>query len=70
MIYMDNNATTRVAAEVVQNMTPFWREQYGNASSQAMTAKDINGNVLNVKTITNEYASPNEGEEGLWENLG
>jgi len=34
MIYLDNNATTRMAADVVQAMAPFWREQYGNASSQ------------------------------------
>jgi cysteine desulfurase len=33
MIYLDNNATTRVAEEAVRAMDPFWREQYGNASS-------------------------------------
>jgi len=33
MIYLDNNSTTRVAPEVVTAMLPFWREQYGNASS-------------------------------------
>lgn len=32
-IYLDNNSTTRVAAEVVEAMEPFWREQFGNASS-------------------------------------
>lgn len=31
MIYLDNNATTRVADEVIAAMTPFYREQYGNA---------------------------------------
>ena len=31
MIYLDNNATTRVADEVLSAMTPFYREQYGNA---------------------------------------
>src|SRR5687767_1373596 len=30
MIYLDNNATTRVADEVVAAMTPFYRELYGN----------------------------------------
>jgi cysteine desulfurase len=30
MIYLDNNATTRVADEVVTAMTPFYRELYGN----------------------------------------
>lgn len=33
MIYLDNNATTRLADEVLEAMTLFWREQYGNPSS-------------------------------------
>ena len=31
LIYLDNNATTRVADEVVAAMTPFYRDHYGNA---------------------------------------
>ena len=31
MIYLDNNATTRVADEVLASMTPFYRELFGNA---------------------------------------
>ncbi|HVN80932.1 MAG TPA: cysteine desulfurase NifS [Terriglobia bacterium] len=32
-IYLDNNATTRVAGEVLQAMMPFYTDSYGNASS-------------------------------------
>ena len=33
MIYLDNNATTRPAPEVVEAMLPYLREHWGNASS-------------------------------------
>ena len=32
-VYLDNNATTRVAPEVLEVMLPFLRERYGNPSS-------------------------------------
>ena len=32
-VYLDNNATTRVAPEVVEEMLPFFSELYGNPSS-------------------------------------
>ncbi|MCL1921561.1 MAG: cysteine desulfurase NifS [Kiritimatiellaeota bacterium] len=44
-IYFDNNATTRVAPEVLEAMLPFLGERYGNASSMhafgGRVAKDI-----------------------------
>ena len=33
LVYLDNNATTRPAPEVVEAMLPFYTEWYGNASS-------------------------------------
>jgi cysteine desulfurase len=32
-VYLDNNATTMVAPEVIEAMQPFWSELYGNPSS-------------------------------------
>jgi cysteine desulfurase len=39
VIYLDNNATTRVAPEVVSAMRPFFEEQYFNPSSMYDAAK-------------------------------
>ena len=33
IVYLDNNATTKVAPEVVEAIQPFWTEVYGNPSS-------------------------------------
>ena len=33
IVYLDNNATTKVAPEVIEEMQPFWTEAYGNPSS-------------------------------------
>jgi cysteine desulfurase len=38
-VYADNNATTRVAPEVLEAMLPFFKEQFGNPSSMHYLAK-------------------------------
>ena len=35
MIYIDNNATTKIDDEVLEVMMPFLKENYGNASSKS-----------------------------------
>jgi len=44
-VYLDNNATTRVAPEVLEEMLPFLKEKYGNPSSMysfgGSLAKDL-----------------------------
>ena len=41
VIYLDNNATTRVAPEVVDAMLPFLSENYGNPSSMHSFGGDV-----------------------------
>lgn len=40
-VYMDNNATTRVAPEVLEEMLPFFSELYGNPSSMYSFAEKV-----------------------------
>jgi len=44
-VYLDNNATTMVAPEVLDAMLPFYKDKYGNASSMhyfgGRVAKDM-----------------------------
>ena len=39
--YLDNNATTRIAPEVVEAMLPFLTEQWGNPSSAYSFGKAV-----------------------------
>lgn len=43
--YLDNNATTKVAPEVVQAMRPFFEEFWGNASSAYTFGKQVNSHI-------------------------
>jgi hypothetical protein len=45
VVYMDNNATTRVAPEVLEAMLPFFSDLYGNPSSMHSFGGQV-GNVL------------------------
>ncbi len=45
LIYLDNNATTMVAPEVVETMLPFLTERYGNPSSMHDFGGDVEQDV-------------------------
>ena len=61
-VYLDNNATTRVAPEVVEAMLPFFGELYGNPSSMHAFGGDIKRHVdeARAKVAALIGASPSE----------
>jgi cysteine desulfurase len=62
LVYFDNNATTRVAPEVIEAMTPYWTELWGNPSSAYrfghQLAKEIENARAKVAALLN--AQPKE----------
>ncbi len=48
-IYLDNNATTRVAPEVVEEMLPYLREYYGNPSSMHTFGGQVAGKISEAR---------------------
>jgi cysteine desulfurase len=49
VIYLDNNATTRVAPEVFEAMVPFLTEHYGNPSSAYRFGKFVEGHLKEAR---------------------
>lgn len=63
MIYLDNNATTRVAPEVFEAMRPFLTEAYGNPSSAHSLGRHMKAAVERAREQVAELigaASPGE----------
>ncbi len=49
IIYMDNNATTRVAPEVMEVMLPYFSELYGNPSSMHTFGGQVGGAIVQAR---------------------
>ena len=49
VVYLDNNATTRVAPEVFEAMVPFLTEYYGNPSSAYSFGKLVEGHLKEAR---------------------
>lgn len=48
-VYMDNNATTRVDPRVLEEMLPFFCEQYGNPSSMHSFGGEVGGRLREAR---------------------
>ena len=49
LIYMDNNATTRVYEEVLEAMLPYFKEKYFNPSSMYSSAGIVHKEMENAR---------------------
>jgi len=61
-IYLDNNATTRVAPEVVDAMRPFFGELYGNASSMHTFGGQVKRHVERAREQVAAFLSADPSE--------
>ena len=62
VVYMDNNATTRVAQEVVQEMMPYFSDLYGNPSSMHTFGGQVGRKIAEAREKISSLigASPEE----------
>lgn len=61
-IYMDNNATTKVAPEVVEAMLPYFGELYGNPSSMHSFGGQVGRHIESARARLAELLGADPGE--------
>ena len=70
IVYLDNNATTKVANEVFEAMAPYFCENYGNPSSIYEMAHITHDAVENSRKIMAEFFGANKSSEILFTSCG
>ena len=70
MIYLDNNATTRVAPEVFEAMRPYLTEEFGNASSAHALGRAARAAVENARCQVAELLSAGDASEIVFTSCG
>ncbi len=62
IIYMDNNATTRVAPEVLDAMMPYLKDFYGNASSMHSFGGSVGREIIAAREKVSAMINADPGE--------
>ncbi|MDX6694768.1 MAG: cysteine desulfurase [Blastocatellia bacterium] len=70
MIYLDNNATTRVAPEVFEAMRPYLTELYGNPSSAHTFGRRMRASVERAREQVAELVGAREASEIVFTSCG
>ncbi|MFH1837318.1 MAG: cysteine desulfurase NifS [Candidatus Omnitrophota bacterium] len=70
LIYTDNNATTEVAAEVFEEMKPFFREKYGNPSSMHTFGGRIHKDVERARERVSRFLGASDPAEIMFTSCG
>lgn len=70
LIYLDNNATTMVAPEVVDAMLPYFTQEYGNPSSIYDLAHGANEAVKISREKVADFLGANEPKEIIFTSCG
>ena len=70
LVYLDNNATTMVAQEVVEAMLPYFTKEYGNASSIYDLAHSANEAVKKSREAIADFLGANDSSEIIFTSCG
>lgn len=62
LYYLDNNATTQAAPEVVEAMLPYFSEKYANASGVYSFAQEVKKDMEKAREITAKFINADPAE--------
>ena len=70
LIYLDNNATTKVDPQVLEAMLPYFKEEYANPSSVYEFAKRSNHAVREARAIIKDFYNAKDEKEIIFTSCG
>ena len=69
-VYLDNNATTKVAKEVLEAMMPYFEQEYGNPSSIYDLASIPNKAIKSARETVADFLGANNPKEIIFTSCG
>lgn len=70
IVYLDNNATTKVDEKVVEKMLPYFCEKYGNPSSTYTFGGDIQYKIIEARETLKDFIGANRVNEIIFTSCG
>lgn len=70
LIYLDNNATTKVDPQVLEAMLPYFKEEYANPSSVYEFAKRSNHAVREARGVIKDFYNAKDEKEIIFTSCG
>lgn len=70
LIYLDNNATTKVDPQVLEAMLPYFKEEYANPSSVYEFAKRSNHVVREARGVIKDFYNARDEKEIIFTSCG
>ena len=70
LVYLDNNATTKVDDKVLEAMLPFFKEEYANPSSMYDFAKTSSNAIKEARGIIKDFVNAENEKEIIFTSCG
>ena len=70
LIYLDNNATTKVDEKVLEEMMPFFKEEYANPSSMYDFSRKSSNAIKEARAKIRDFVNAQDEKEIIFTSFG